>query len=60
MSSVHGYQSVLNGLSASEKRCALAIIGHRLGCSSPDDGWTDYFVRILANLKAEEMRSDAV
>ena len=60
MASGHGYQGVLNGLSASEKRCALAIIGQRLGRCKPDDGWTDNFVKTLATLKAEENRSDPV
>ena len=60
MPSAHGYQGVLSGLSASEKRCALAIIGQRMGRSKPDDGWTDNFVKTLATLKAEEKRSNAV
>ena len=60
MPSAHGYQGILNGLSASEKRRALAIIGQRLGRCKPDDGWTDNFVKTLATLKAEEKRSNAV
>ena len=39
----YGYQGVLNGLSASEKCCALAIIGRRMGRYKPGDGWTDNF-----------------
>ena len=60
MASGYGYQGVLNGLSASEKRRALAIMGRQLGRCKPDDSWIDNFVRTLASLKAGEKHGNAV